>query len=74
MAIVEALKDIKGRDQLASLWGITPQRMIIRKQMSEWILSRKNHGMKMIEQEKDIELAREIFKAWDHEDKGYLTK
>lgn len=27
----------------------------------------------MIEQLKDIELAREIFKAWDFEDKGYLT-
>lgn len=23
---------------------------------------------------KDIELAREIFKAWDPEDKGFLTK
>ena len=28
----------------------------------------------MIEGLKDIELARDIFKAWDHQDKGYLTK
>jgi hypothetical protein len=27
----------------------------------------------MLNQWKDIELAREIFKAWDHEDKGFLT-
>lgn len=48
--------------------------MIIRKQTRDWILSRQNHGLKIIEQQKDIELAREIFKAWDVEDKGYLTK
>jgi hypothetical protein len=29
--------------------------------------------MKLIESLKDIDLAREIFKAWDFEEKGYLT-
>ena len=29
--------------------------------------------MKILEQRKDIELARDIFKAWDNQDKGYLT-
>lgn len=48
--------------------------MIIQGKTRDWILSRKNHGMKIIEQHKDIELAREIFKAWDYEDKGYLTR
>jgi hypothetical protein len=34
--------------------------------MREWILSRQNQGLKMISGLKDIELARDIFKAWDH--------
>lgn len=42
--------------------------------MREWILSRQNQGLKMISGLKDIELARDIFKAWDHQDKGFLTK
>ena len=40
MSIVEALKDIKGRDQLASLWGISAQRMIINSQCKDWVVSR----------------------------------
>jgi len=58
MNIVEALKDIKGRDQLASLWGISAQRMITNSQRKDWVVSRKNHGMKMIHIMKDIFLAR----------------
>jgi hypothetical protein len=58
MNIVEALKDLKGRDQLASLWGISAQRMITNSQRKDWVVSRKNHGMKMIHIMKDIFLAR----------------
>ena len=73
LSIVEALKDIKGRNSLASLWGISPERMIIRQKTKDWIYSRKNQGLKQLENLKDIDLARDIFKAWDTEDKGYLT-
>ena len=59
---------------MAILQGFTPTRMIQRQNTYDWIKSRKNHGQKLLEQMKDIELARQIFKAWDPEDKGFLTK
>lgn len=71
--IVEALKDIQGRNNMACLWGMTPSKMLIRQHLSEWIISRQNHGQKLITQQAEIERARMIFTAWDSEDKGYLT-
>lgn len=41
--------------------------------MENWIGSRKNAGMKMLDKLKDMEFARQIFKAWDADKKGYLT-
>lgn len=47
--------------------------LLIRRHMEDWIKQHKNAGMQMIEKLKDMEFAKQIFKAWDLNQKGYLT-
>ena len=39
--------------------------LLIRRHMEDWIKQHKNAGMQMIEKLKDMEFAKQIFKAWD---------
>jgi len=70
---VEVLKDIDGRDKMACLWGISEKMLLLKGKTQHWIKSRKNAGMQLLAQMNDVELAKEIFKAWDVENKGYLS-
>lgn len=71
--VVEVLRDIDGRDKMASLWGISEKMLLLKGKTQHWIKSRKNAGMQLLAQMNDVELAKEIFKAWDVENKGYLS-
>ena len=49
------------------------QQLLIRRNIESWIKLRKNAGMQMLNKMKDMEFAKQIFKAWDTSQKGYLT-
>ena len=67
------LKDIDGQDQMKTLWGIDDHQFLMRRNMADWIRSRKNAGIEMLKQLNDQDFARHIFKAWDGQSRGYLT-
>jgi len=67
------MKDIDGRDKITCLWGISERMLLIKQNTKDWILSRKMAGLKSLSQMSNIDLARDIFRAWDYENKGYLT-
>ena len=41
------------------------QQLLIRRNIESWIKLRKNAGMQMLNKMKDMEFAKQIFKAWD---------
>ena len=47
--------------------------LIVKQNTYDWIKTRKNAGMRLVEQLSDVDLARDIFKAWDIENKGFLS-
>ena len=49
------------------------KQLVVRRQIEAYIKLRQNAGMKMIDKMKDMEFAKQIFKAWDTSQKGYLT-
>jgi len=61
------------QDKVASLLGFTKRQLIIRRDTEHWIKSRKNAGMGLLGRMEEIDLARSIFKAWDVQERGYLT-
>ncbi len=71
--MIEVLKDIDGRDKITCLWGISERMLLIKQNTRDWILSHKMAGMKSLSRMSNIDMARNIFKAWDLDSKGYLT-
>ena len=71
--MIEVLKDIDGRDKITSLWDISERMLLIKQNTRDWILSHKMAGMKSLSRMNNIDMARNIFKAWDFDSKGYLT-
>lgn len=71
--VVEVLKDIDGRDKMSCLYGISEKMLIVKQNTYDWIKTRKNAGMRLVEQLSDVDLARDIFKAWDIDNKGFLS-
>ena len=49
------------------------QQLLIRRIIESWIKNRRNAGMQMLDKLKDMDFAKQIFKAWDANQKGYLT-
>ena len=48
-----------------ALFGMNDEQLLVRRQTEDWIKSRKNAGMNMLDKLKDMDFARQIFKAWD---------
>ena len=70
---MKIIRDVDNQEDQKSLYGMNEEKLLIRRAMENWISSRKNAGMKMLDKLKDMEFARQIFKAWDTDKKGYLT-
>ncbi len=47
--------------------------LLIKQNTKDWILSHKMAGMKSLSRMSNIDMARNIFNAWDINNKGYLT-
>jgi Ca2+-binding EF-hand superfamily protein len=45
----------------------------MRENWKKWFVSRENAGLGTLAKLKNMALAKEIFKAWDFEKRGYLT-
>ena len=45
----------------------------MRRDLESWIKLRKNAGMVLVDRMKEMEFAKQIFKAWDTRHRGYLT-
>ena len=71
--MIEVLKDIDGRDKITCLWGISEKTLLLKQNTRDWIISRKLTGLKSLSEMSNIDLARDIFNAWDVDNKGFLT-
>ena len=67
------MRDVDNQDKASALFGMNEAQLLIRRDMEAFIKLRKNAGMKMLEKMKDMEFAKQIFKAWDTSQRGYLT-
>ena len=67
------MRDVDHQGDAKALYGMNEEKLLIRRHMENWIGSRKNAGLKVLDKIKDMEYATEIFKAWDTDKKGYLT-
>ena len=65
------MRDIQSNGQ--NLEGHRKYEVIRQQQSNDWIKSRKNAGLEILEKQKDIAFAKEIFNAWDVSKKRYLT-
>ena len=61
------------QDKVASLLGFTKQQLLIRRGTEHWIKARSNGENNLLGRMAEIDIARSIFSAWDHTEKGYLT-
>lgn len=67
------MKDVDNQDAQQAIFNINGEKLLIKRQTENWIRLRKNAGMKVFEKLNDMEFAKQIFKAWDISNKGYLT-
>ena len=72
-SLLMVLKDIDNQDTKKAIFNMNDHQLCVRRNIENWIKSRKNAGMKMLDKMKDMEFAQQIFKAWDTNQKGYLT-
>ena len=59
------MRDVDNQDKVMALFGMNDEQLLVRRQTEDWIKSRKNAGMNMLDKLKDMDFARQIFKAWD---------
>ena len=71
--MLKIMRDVDNQDKASALFGMNEAQLLIRRDMEAFIKLRKNAGMKMLEKMKDMEFAKQIFKAWDTSQRGYLT-
>jgi len=55
------------------LLGLNKDQLLTRNITLDWIEKHQNAGLQLLEREKDFELAKSIFIAWDTTNKGYLS-
>ena len=72
-SMLVVFKDIDNQDKKKAIYNINEEQLCARVYIENWIKSRKNAGMGMLNKMKDMAFAKEIFKAWDTNNKGYLT-
>ena len=67
------MRDVDNQDKQKALYNMNDSQLVVRQKVTTWIMSRKNAGMQMLDKMKDMDFAKQIFKAWDTSQKGYLT-
>jgi len=64
------MRQIMTADKVASLLGLSQKGLLVKRETDDWIKKHQQKGLKGVN---EIELARAIFKAWDFQEKGYLS-
>ena len=70
-SLIAVMREIQQNGQ--NLEGNRKYEVIRQKQSNDWIKSRKNAGLEILDKQRDIAFAKEIFNAWDVSKKRYLT-
>lgn len=73
LAQLDQMTKKKAFERMTSLLGITKTQFIALQHFERFYLSRRNHGIKQIEKNQSLVLAKELFACWDQSRLGHIS-